>query len=81
LPVLQNSAAFSLLRKIPATHRNFARRLERDANNDIDRVILLRRAAMADFPTIIVRNYAELVDALARVKNFLQLSNETVELN
>lgn len=35
---------------------------------------------MADFPTIIVRNYAELVDALARVKNFLQLSNETVEL-
>jgi hypothetical protein len=34
---------------------------------------------MAEFPTIVARNYSELVDALARVKNFLQLSNETVE--
>jgi hypothetical protein len=32
-----------------------------------------------DFPEIVVCNYAELVDALVRVKNYLQLSNETVE--
>jgi hypothetical protein len=32
-----------------------------------------------DFPEIVVRNYAELVDAFARVKNYLQLSHETVE--
>jgi hypothetical protein len=33
----------------------------------------------AEFPELVVRNYADLVDALARVKNFLALSNETVE--
>ncbi len=39
----------------------------------------MHRAAMDSFPTTVVRNYTELVDALARVKNFLQLSNETLE--
>lgn len=32
-----------------------------------------------DCPQIVVRSYSELVDAFARIKDFLQLSNETVE--
>ena len=34
---------------------------------------------MAEFPTLVVRNYSELVDALVAVKNYLQISNSALE--
>jgi len=34
---------------------------------------------MAEFPTIVIRDYNGLVDALRAIQNFLNISNETLE--
>jgi hypothetical protein len=40
---------------------------------------LLRRALMAEFPEIVIRDYNSLVDGLRQVQNFRNISNECLE--
>lgn len=47
--------------------------------HDILRARLFAGAGMTDFPKIAVRSYDDLITAIVAVKNYLQLSDETVD--